>query len=216
MKYILGLGALLLMLNSNVQAQKTAQTTAVKLANKYGVKKFKNVNNLAYTFNVQRDTTTTSRSWNWDVKRNIITMTTPKEKVTYQRDTITTKEMKAVDARFINDQYWLLFPFHVVWDAGTTLTLKEDTLSPIGKQKATMLTVQYNKVGGYSPGDAYDLFIDKNYTLLEWVFRSGGAVKPSLMTTWESTIKAKGLSIATNHVNETGKFRIFFTGVTVD
>jgi len=204
-----------LMMGCNAYAQNTAQKTAVKLARKYGVKKFKNVNSLAYTFNVQRDTNVTSRGWFWDVKNNTITMTTAKEKVTYKRDTIKSKEMKAVDARFINDQYWLLYPLHVVWDAGTTLTLKEDTLSPIGKKKTKMLTVQYNKVDGYSPGDAYDLFIDKNYQLLEWVYRSGGVAKPSLMTTWEHPIKAKGLTIPTVHVNETGKFRIFFTGVEV-
>jgi hypothetical protein len=39
-----------------------------------------------------------------------------------------------------------------------------------------------------TPGDAYDLYIDKNY-MAEWIYRSKGVEKPSLNTRWENTVK---------------------------
>jgi hypothetical protein len=27
-----------------------------------------------------------------------------------------------IDANFLNDQYWLLLPFHVIWDTRATMT----------------------------------------------------------------------------------------------
>ncbi len=142
-------------------------------------------------------------------------MTTTKETVTYKRDTIQSAAMKSVDQKFINDQYWLIFPYHLVWDSGFTLTTKEKIVSPITKKEMTVLTVQYNNQGGYTPGDAYDLYLDNNYMINEWTYRKGGAEKPTLSTTWQDMINAKGLTIATNHQTLDGKFSIYFNGVTV-
>ncbi len=197
-------------------AQTSAKELAYKVANAYGIESFKKAKTLAYTFNIKRDTFPVSyRSWNWDMANNVVTMTTAKQTITYKRDTISTKEMKSVDGRFINDQYWLIFPYHVVMDAGTTLSVKENVIAPISKSNTSMLTVQYNKVDGYTPGDAYDLYIDNNNTIVEWVYRSGGAEKPSLITTWQDNKMNAGVKTATNFKSEDGKFNIYFTNIAV-
>lgn len=208
--------ALLLCLSNFLFAQTDAKELSQKVANAYGFQKFNKVKTLSYTFNVKRDTfPATSRSWKWNVKENTVTMTTSKETVTYKRDTIQSAAMKSIDGRFINDQYWLIFPFHLVWDAGTILTMKSNATEPISKQECTMLTIQYNNKDGYTPGDAYDLFIDKNHLITEWNFRKGNAEKPSLTTTWADNIMFKKIKISTNHLNADGKFRLWFTGVEV-
>ena len=197
-------------------SQTDGNALAQKVANAYGLKDFKKAKSMSFTFNVKRDTfPSTSRSWDWNMQQNIVTMTTPSQTVTYRRDTIQSAAMKNIDGKFINDQYWLLFPFHTVMDKGCTLTQKDNVKAPIGKANSTMLTVQYNNVDGYTPGDAYDLYIDKNYMVTEWVYRSKGVAKPSLNTRWENTLKNKGVKTATNFPSEDGKFKIYFTGVNV-
>ena len=200
---------------ATVIAQTSAMDIAKKVATAYGIDNYKNAKAMTFTFNVKRDTSVTFRSWNWNIAENIVTMSTPKEKVTYRRDTIQSAAMKSVDQKFINDQYWLIFPFHLIWDSGSTLTTKENQLSPISKKEQTMLTVQYNNKDGYTPGDAYDLYLDNKYMITEWSYRKGGAEKPSLSTTWQDMQTMKGLNIATNHKSADGKFGIYFTGVTV-
>ncbi len=197
-------------------SQTDGNALAQKVANAYGIKDFKKAKSMSFTFNVKRDTfPITYRSWEWNMEQNIVTMTAPKQTVTYRRDTIQSAAMKNIDGKFINDQYWLLFPFHTVMDKGCTLTQKDNVKAPIGKANSTMLTVQYNNVDGYTPGDAYDLYIDKNYMVTEWVYRSKGVAKPSLNTRWENTLKNKGVKTATNFPSEDGKFKIYFTGVSV-
>ena len=206
---------LLVILGSTTTTAQTKNKLAQKIANYYGIANYKNAKTIAYTFNVTRDTTTTSRSWVWDIATNTITMQTAKETVTYKRDTIQVATIKATDQKFINDQYWLLFPYHLLWDEGTTITNTTNQIAPISKQPMDMLTIQYGTVGGYTPGDAYDLYIDNDGKIMEWNFRKGGTAKPSLSTTWENNVTLKGITMATDHKTADGKFRLFFTNVTV-
>lgn len=216
MKKTLLFFALIVVVTNTIFAQTSANMLATKVADAYGLKNFKKAKSMTFTFNVKRDTfPVTYRSWEWNMEQNIVTMKTPTQTVTYRRDTIQSPAMKNIDGKFINDQYWLLFPFHIVMDKGCTLTEKDNVRAPIGKANSTMLTVQYNNVDGYTPGDAYDLYIDKNYMVTEWVYRSKGVAKPSLNTRWENTLKNKGVKTATNFPSEDGKFKIYFSGVSV-
>ena len=121
-------------------SQTDGNALAQKVANAYGIKDFKKAKSMSFTFNVKRDTfPITYRSWDWNMEKNIVTMKDPKQTVTYRRDTIQSAAMKNIDGKFINDQYWLLFPFHIVMDKGCTLTEKDNVKAPIGKTNSTML-----------------------------------------------------------------------------
>ena len=216
MKKILSLSFLILGITPVSIAQTDAHNLAQKVADTYGLASFNAAKSISFTFNIKRDTFPVSyRSWNWNKAQNIVTMTTAKETITYRRDTIKSAALKNVDGKFINDQYWLIFPFHIIMDKGCTLTKKENVMAPISKKNTTMLTVQYNNIDGYTPGDAYDLYIDKNYMVTEWVYRNKGVEKPSLSTKWQENITNKGMKTATNFPTEDGKFRIYFTGIAV-
>lgn len=216
MKYTIAITVHILLCSTCLVAQQDAKVIAQKVADAYGYKHYHKVNTLTYTFNVKRDTfAVNSRSWVWNKKDNIVTLTSPKQNITYKRDTIQSSYVKGIDAKFINDQYWLLFPFHVIMDAGTTLSIAASVIAPITKARTSKLTVQYNNVDGYTPGDAYDVYITDDYKILEWAYRAKGTATVSLATTWNKNVKNKKITTPTDFKNETGNFNIYFTGVSI-
>jgi hypothetical protein len=67
-----------------------------------------------------------------------------------------------IDRAFINDKFRALIPFQLVWDdvEYTTETL---VAAPISQKLMNKLTITYPDKGGYTPGDAYDIFFDEDY-----------------------------------------------------
>ncbi|MEO7445638.1 MAG: hypothetical protein ABIT96_09685 [Ferruginibacter sp.] len=191
-------------------------TLQQKIANAYGEENFSKIKSVAFTFNIKKDTISNARSWVWNVPGNIVSYTKGTETMTYRRDTVASEAMKKIDGMFINDQYWLLFPYHLAWDSGMNVTVKEKQMSPIGKQEYTMLTSKYDDNGGYTPGDSYDLFVDENNMIREWMFHKGGSAEPSITTTWSEPETIGGLKISTDHINADSSFRIYFTGIKVN
>jgi len=63
-----------------------------------------------------------------------------------------------IDANFLNDQYWLLLPFHVIWDTSATVTDEGMQKLPLGNGSGEKLVVKYPSDGGYSPGDTWDVY----------------------------------------------------------
>jgi hypothetical protein len=118
----------------------------------------------------------------------------------------------AIDKSFINDQYWLLFPLHLKWDKGLTL----DVSASDRAGEAWRLTVGYPATGGYTPGDAYDLFVDSAATLKRWIFRKGNAPEPSNEVTWEAPVEIGGLSFSREHKGIGKEFRLWFTDIAVE
>ncbi|MGD9324211.1 MAG: hypothetical protein PVG26_09350, partial [Desulfobacterales bacterium] len=116
---------------------------------------------------------------------------------------------------FVNDNYWLLFPYHVAWDT----TAKVEDIGwkalPMGAGKTRCVVVSYPATGGYTPGDVYDLYLDDQYRLVQWVYRRGGSEKPTRISTWEDHRKVGPLTVSLNHQGEDQNFRVWFTTVGV-
>ena len=87
-----------------------------------------------------------------------------------------------LDQRFINDKYWLLVPFQLVWDAGTTISNPIKEAAPISQLEMQKITLTYSKKGGYTPGDAYDIYYGNDFLIKEWVFRGGNNKKQYIIT----------------------------------
>lgn len=197
-------------------SKKIEKTTTLqqKIGAAYGIGNFSKLNKLSYTFNVKRGETVSSRSWVWNTKTNVIELKSAATTVIYQRDTIQSEAMKKVDGMFINDQYWLMYPFHIIWDAGTTQTIAYNQAAPISKQAATKLTIQYNNEAGYTPGDAYDVYVNDKNIITEWSYRSKGVEQPSLTTSWAGIQEVAGVKVTTDFKNDGGSFNLYFTGVS--
>jgi hypothetical protein len=185
-----------------------------RIAKAHGVDNFANTNFLQYTFNVQRDTSISSRTWNWHPKTGEILAINKGDSIKFTQADVT-EELKRTDHSFINDKYWLLFPFQLVWDAAITATNAGKQIAPISGSEMTKITIQYGNEGGYTPGDAYDIYVDDNWVIREWAFRRSGQEEPNLVTTWQDYVELRGMLIATNHLNKDGSFRLFFSDIEI-
>ncbi len=186
-----------------------------KVAYAHGYEQWKDVKEIQFTFNVDRDTSHFERSWIWKTNTNTITSITASDTLVYRRSTMDSTALKT-NGGFINDRYWILAPFNLMWDKDN-ITYEHVAVSeaPISKTPMQKLTIVYGNEGGYTPGDAYDFYFGEDYLLKEWVFRQANQEAASLATTWEDYITKEKLQLARMHKNENGSFKLYFTGVEV-
>ena len=192
------------------------QTIVEKIANAHGYEKWKSVNTLKFTFNVNKDTSHFERTWVWKPKTNWVTSITNADTLTYDR-----KKMDSVAHKnhggFINDKYWLLPQFQLLWDAKSyTKEHSINEIAPISKKPMQKLTIVYGSDGGYTPGDAYDIYFEEDFLIREWIFRRANQTEPTMATTFEDYKLINGISIATTHINKEEKFNLYFTGVEIN
>ena len=187
----------------------------LQVAKAYGFENIDGVKSLQYTWNVRVDSQTVrSRSWNWDLESGQVGYSDPDTSLTYdpsQKDSV----LAEIDRRFINDKYWLLFPFQLAWDTGYQWESFPDQTAPIGGDPCTKLTIVYGSEEGYTPGDAYDLFLDGDNIIKEWVFRRGNGATGRAMT-WENEQVLNGIKIAMDHKDKEGNNVLWFSDVVVE
>src|SRR5437879_13079940 len=88
-----------------------------------------------------------------------------------------------VEPAFVNDNYWLLFPFHAYWDKSATVTDKGMQKLPIGTGSAEVVVVKYPaEAGGYTPGDTSDLYVGTDHRVQAMGYHRGGDEQPSAVT----------------------------------
>lgn len=185
------------------------------IAIKNGLQEWDKVTEIAFTFNVDRNgKTVAKRSWLWQPKTDEVTMISKGDSLSYNRSKIDSTAM-AADRGFINDKFWLLAPYQLVWDEGTTLSIQDSAIAPISKQKSKKLTIVYGNEGGYTPGDAYDFYYQDDFIIDEWVFRKSNAKTASMTTTFEGYQNVNGLNIATTHKGTENGLNIYFTDIKV-
>ena len=103
---------------------------AEQIAKTYGLDSFGQIEGIRYTFNAELPGVELSRTWEWNPKTDTVSYEgKDKEgkpiKVTYQRSQLSSQSdaiKNEIEPSFTNDQYWLLFPFHIVWDSSATVT----------------------------------------------------------------------------------------------
>ena len=221
-KYLFALSLLLLFVSScktenkaEVAEPEEALTVLDKIALANGIDNWNQVEELKFTFNVDRDTTHFERHWIWNRKTNEVTGTALGETSTYNRLAVDSAAAK-IDAAFINDKYWLLAPLNILWDeANLNTTHSMGEIAPLSKDTLQLLTVVYNSEGGYTPGDAYDFYFGDDYLVREWVFRKGNTAEATLTTSWENYKETGGIKIAQMHTNDDGSLKLYFTNVEI-
>jgi len=190
-------------------------TIAEKIANAHGYENWKNVSEVKFTFKVDRDTIKgQGRSWVWRPKENKVSMSLGETQISYKRHEMDSTHI-AADRGFINDKFWLLVPFQLVWDTSATISDPVVAKSPIKNEDLNMITLLYGSEGGYTPGDAYDIYYDENYMIKEWTFRQGNSEAPSLSNTFENYRNFNGIKIAIDHKKDEGKWNLNFADVSI-
>jgi hypothetical protein len=201
--------------DQQIQDSIPGMTTAQLITSKNGLDAWDDVSEINFTFNVDRGERHFERSFIWRTKSGDVVYMTSNDTVAFNRNLEMDSLQIRADQAFINDKYWLLAPFHLVWDQGKALSEKENQLAPISKDTMDMITITYGKEGGYTPGDAYDLYFGNDLIIKEWVFREGNDSVPTMVTTWEDYKDFNGLNIATMHRDSTGNFKLYFTNISV-
>ncbi len=190
-------------------------TTPQKIALANGLENWNNVNEIHYTFNVDKGDYHMDRSWIWKPKTNEISYKDKQDSLLYSRSIMDTNLQK-IDAKFINDKYWLLAPFNLDWDKESyTYSEEKNSIAPISKDTLNQLTIVYKNEGGYTPGDAYDLYYTDDFVIKEWVYRESNNDKPSMITTWENHETFKGITIAKDFITLDGTLKISFSNIEV-
>lgn len=190
-------------------------TVLEQVAYAHGFQNWKDVSEIQFTFNVDRDTVHFERTWIWKPKSNDVVAVSAKDTLYYNRKNMDSIAQKA-NGGFINDKYWLMAPFNLIWDKDNiTYTHELEVAAPISQKPMQKLTIVYGTEGGYTPGDAYDFFFEDDFIVREWIFRRGNVAEPSTVTTWENYIEKNGLQLSTSHKNAEGNFKLHFTNIAV-
>lgn len=198
--------------DQNESAFEEPITKEIAYAN--GFKNFEDVNQVNFTFNVKvNDTMRTERSWKWFPKENKVELTEKGETFSYSKEGDLNEEETQIDQKFINDKYWLLFPYELIWSE-FDFEYNRNAVAPISQEEMHEITVKYADTSGYTPGDTYLIYFDEDDKMIrEWTYQSAGG--RSLSTTWEDYETFNGITIAKMHKSGDGSFQLFFTDIMV-
>jgi hypothetical protein len=180
---------------------------AEQMAKAYGLDSFGQIEAIRYTWDAEFAGVKLSHRWEWSPKTDTVSYEGKDKdgkpvKVTYQRSQLSSQSdaiKNEIDPDFINDQYWLILPLHVVWD-GPTVTDDGMQKLPLGDASAERVVVKYPSDGGYQPGDTWDLYVGADKRIVEIAYHHGANKPPKLViATWADHKKAGPLLVATDH-----------------
>jgi len=225
----LSLAVLVFVVFAGPSRAQTRPPIVEQLAKTYGLDSYGQIEAIRYTFNLQLPAlkVNLSRTWTWEPKTGQVTYETKDKegkpvKVTYNRSQINNAPANVktdIDPAFNNDNYWLIFPFHVYWDSGASVEDKSMQKLPLGNGSARLVSVKYApELGGDTPGDTWNLYVGSDGRIVEFVYLRGGSKKPSnVTTTWAGYKKAGPLLVSADHRGTADGMpaHIFFSGVAV-
>ena len=128
-----------------------------KVAKAYGLDSYEKIEAIRYTWNIDiPGLFKATHKWEWEPKTGKITYeSTDKDgkpvKVAYDSSQLNSQSDQVkneVEPAFVNDNYWLLFPFHAYWDKSATITNQGTKKLPIGAGSATLVSVKYPQEAG--------------------------------------------------------------------
>jgi hypothetical protein len=200
---------------------------AEQIAKTYGLDSFGQIEAIRYTWNAQFPGVNISRTWVWEPKTGQVTYEGKDKdgkpvKVTYLRAQLNSQPANVkdeIEPSFVNDQYWLLFPFHVVWDSSPAVEDAGKQKLPLGKAAAEKVVVKYPaEAGGYTPGDTWELYVGNDNRVEEFIYRRGGPKKPGVViASWAGYKRAGPLLVSTDHrgTADGNPLHLFFSDVAV-
>lgn len=185
----------------------------IKVAMTHGLESWEKTKQIEFQFNVNHNDIEMQRHWLWDLENEQITRFIEGSEITTSTNLETAD--KKVHEAFINDTYWLVFPFHLLKTDAYSVELTEKASCPINENEVTEIAIQFKEIGGYTPGDLYKIYVDENYRIQSWSFHSNREESPNLVNSWENYQSFEGIQISMNRPNDTGDFEIYFNEINV-
>ena len=197
-----------LVLAPNSWAQQRAPILE-QIAKTYGIDSWDQVEAIRYTWNGEiTGLFKAAHKWEWEPKTGKVSFEGMDKdgkpvKVSYVRTDLSSQSddvKNQVDPSFINDNYWVLFPFHAYWDKSASAIDQGKFNLPVGPGMAELLPIKYPADGGYTPGDTWDLYVGKDNRVVYFVYHRGGAKPPSrVIASWAGYKKAGPILFSTEH-----------------
>ena len=219
--------SILLILPATLVAQ-TRPPILEKIAKAYGLDSWEKIEAIRYTWNGEiPGLFKVAHAWEWEPKTGKISYEGKDKdgkpvKVSYDSSQLSSQSDQVkneIEPSFVNDNYWLLFPFHAYWDKSATVTDEGTKKLPLGSGTADLVSIKYPaEAGGYTPGDTWDLYVGKDGRVEQMVYHRGGTKAPHLVTaTWAGYKKAGPLLVSTEHrgTADDKSLHIFITNVAV-
>ena len=141
-------------------------------------------------------------------------------KVTYLRSQLGSQSAEVkedIDPGFLNDNYWLILPFHVAWDTSAAVEDAGMQKLPLGNGSAEKVAVKYPSDGGYSPGDTWELYVGPDGLIEEMAYHAGGPAKHVVIATRADYKRAGPLLVSLEHrgTRDSQPAHIYFSNVAV-
>ena len=219
---LLALGLVILPATSGAQQR---PPILEKITQTYGLQSFGQIEAIRYTFNAEAPGLSISRSWTWEPKTDQVTFEGKDKsgnpvKVTYQRSQLGSQSAEVkenIDSGFLNDNYWLILPFHFSWDTNAAIEDAGMQKLPQGNGSAEKVVVKYPSDGGYSPGDTWELYVGSDGRIEEMAYRAGGPAKHVVIATWTDYKKTGPLLVSLDHrgTRDGKPAHVFFSNVAV-
>jgi hypothetical protein len=203
-------------------ARSDVPAIARRVAAAHGIDAWDNVVEISYTFNVETGERKSYRKWTWRPREHRVTYhggSRIDTTLTYTSSDLhpdSPQILRDIDHAFINDQYWLIFPFHLVWDSGVTVTDEGMAPLPIGEGSAHKVVARYGPTGGYTPGDVYEVFVDEYDHVVQWRYLPGGDESKASPATFEDHQVFGGVRIPLEHYGPDRRFHLYFTDLFVE
>lgn len=189
---------------------------ARQIAAAYDIDGWSQVDRIAFTFNFENADRRVKRSWVWEPKSGLVTLRAgDDEPISFSLDNVT-EEQAGAHHDFINDTYWLLFPYQLVWsDAAVTDSGGELEPAPISGRELRTVSAAYSATGGgYTPGDTYVLYVDDDLLIVEWTFQRPD--RPDIPATWNPPEQFGPIKISTRHHITANDGNLYFTEIEVE
>ncbi len=214
------IGSILILAGCSPQ-QDELHGAAGRIAQAYGINRFTDLGEIRFTYNDSTAAETTHRHWNWEPETDRVVYTGigpdgDSIKYEYFRNQMKTGDTtlnKTLDKWFVNDQYWLFFPFHLAWDSHIKIKGDSITPLPIPPGESQAFTVTYSKDAPHMPGVVVQVFYTPEYAITQWIYRKGGVGGTARVTTWEDYVRLGPVTLSLDHEGKDGEFRQWFTDV---
>jgi hypothetical protein len=186
-----------------------------KMYDYYGYENLDNIESINFTFNAFINGTLKARTWKWEPGENNVYWYDGSDWTVYNRNAIDSPQDSVLDQKFINDSYWLIFPWYLSKGAPDLNTdLSKNETSPVYGEKLNMLTASYGD-GGYTPGDTYRAYVTNEGEIKEWAYIPSGSKEPAMSTDFSQTKEFNGIKFPTYHYNKDSTVSIYFTDIVV-
>lgn len=200
---------------------------AEAIAKAYGLDAYGKIDAIRFSFNIEAKGFKLAHSWVWQVKTGQVSFEGKGEdgkpvKVTYNRSHLDAEPAAVrdkIEPAFVNDEYNLLFPFHVVWDTNASVEDLGMQKLPIGKGTARKVVVKYPSDSGYTPGDTWDLYVGAHNRIVAFAYHRGAPTPPPslVILKWEGYKKAGPLLVSTERrgTSDGIPVRLFLSNIAV-